>query len=184
MKEIERLALGKRGPAFYQQSLQLAAESGRRKREVLQSLIAAENQVWEDSPQGLIRHMVNEWMDTAELCLDMYQQVIAAGGHSGKHRHLSEEMLFILEGSGFDLHWDPIFTAEEMYDWSWTEEPERFEWKAGDFVRVPPYSIHQHFADPSSRVRFVSATSRIVKAMGFDGLEQLEPASSAKDIVL
>jgi hypothetical protein len=50
-------------------------------------------------------------------------QVIEPGGHSGKHRHFSEEMPHILEGDGYDLHWDPQFDLDVAYKSSWSEEP-------------------------------------------------------------
>lgn len=56
--------------------------------------------------------------------------------------------------------------------------------EAGDYIYVPPYAIHQHVAGPEGRARLLSATSRVVKFMGFDGLEQLEEASPTTGIVL
>jgi quercetin dioxygenase-like cupin family protein len=181
MKEADRLDAGRTGAQHYRRALEQAKESEHKRREVLQSVIPAELQEWEDSPQGRLKHMVNDQMGTNETCLDMYQQVIEAGGRSGKHRHFSEELLFILEGSGHDLHWDPIFEPDDRYRWSWPVEPKVFHWKAGDYVRIPPYTTHQHVADPGGRARFISATLRLVKTMGYDGLEQVEPApESAK----
>lgn len=176
MNERERAMLGRDGADHYQRALREAA--GRAAMwEKFRTVVPAEEMEWESSPQGRIKHMVNEAMQTRESVVDMYQQVIDPGGNSGKHRHFSEEVLYILEGSGYDLHWDPIFEADVRYEWRWQEEPKQFDWTAGDFVYIPPYTTHQHFAGTSS-VRFLSATSRVVKAIGFDGLEQLEPASS------
>lgn len=174
MRERERAHLGKEGGTFYQQSLGQAHDHAVSMGK-LSSLVPAEEMIWEDSPQGRIKHMINESMGTREFCVDAYQQVLEPEEASGKHRHFSEEMLFVLEGEGYDLHWDPIFEADVEYEWRWEEEPKRYEWKAGDFVYVPPYAIHQHFAG-SRGARLISATSRIVKSMGFDGLEQVEPA--------
>ncbi|HVB04968.1 MAG TPA: hypothetical protein VNF07_01805 [Acidimicrobiales bacterium] len=173
MKESERFELGQKGATHYQRALAEASQ-----HEVtmqgLSSYVLAEDQQWEQSPQGLLKHLVNDQMGTREFALDMYLQVIEAGEHSGKHRHFSEEVIYILEGSGYDLHWDPEFTVDVSYTWTWAEEPQRFEWAAEDFVVIPPYVNHQHFAGPDGRVRFVSSTARIIKAMGFDGLEQVE----------
>lgn len=180
MLESQRLALGQQGGNLYAEALEQAIEFERRKSE-LQSVVSAEQQVWERSRQGLLKHMINDALDTAEPVLEMYQQVIPAGGHSGKHRHFSEELLFVIEGSGYDLHWDPVFKPVEKYEWSWEAEPKRYEWSAGDYVWVPPYSIHQHFANDGGRVRFLSATMKLAKTLGFDGLEQLEDASPIPD---
>jgi len=53
-----------------------------------------------------------------------------------------------------------------------------------DYIYVPPYAIHQHVVAPEGRARLLSATSRVVKFMGFDGLEQLEEASPTTGVVL
>lgn len=179
MLEEEYLDAGRKGTRHYQNALEAAAQAERVRRDgVLQSVITAEEQDWEESPQGLIKHMVNDAMGTSEPALDMYQQVIEAGGHSGKHRHFSEELIFVVEGSGYDLHWDPIFDPDVSYSWSWSNEPKTVRWTAGDYVRIPPYTTHQHFADEGGRARFISATLRITKALGYNGLEQVENASS------
>lgn len=184
MREHERLALGRRGERIYADALRRAAAADERRANVLQSVIAAEEQVWEASPQGLLKHMVNERLDAAEPVLDMYQQVIPAGGRSGRHRHFSEELLFVIEGSGYDLHWDPVFEPDVRYEWAWQEQPRRVEWRAGDYVWIPPYAIHQHFADEGGRARFVSTTVRVVRELGYDGLEQLEEAPPVDESVL
>ena len=49
--------------------------------------------------------------------------------------------------------------------------------EAGDFVYIPPYCMHKHFnADPNNEARIIVINSRIVKAMGFDWIEQIEAA--------
>ncbi len=132
---------------------------------------------WENSPQGRIKHLVNEETDTVECCLDLYMQEIEPAGRSGKHRHMAEELFYVLEGKGYDLHWDASFALDVKYNWDWEKEPKKFEWEEGDFVYIPPYTMHQHFnADPKQPARFVTATSRLVKALGFDWWEQVENA--------
>ena len=53
----------------------------------------------------------------------------------------------MVEGSGYDLHWDLKFDCLEAFEWEWAEEPKKFEWKRGDFIYVPPFTMHQHFAN-------------------------------------
>lgn len=182
MHESERFSLGKQGDDYYSRALKDAEAFDEIKRS-LQSLIPAEEQRWERSPQGLIKHLTNDSMNSAESAINMYQQVIEPGGNSGKHRHLSEEIVFILEGDGYDLHWDPIFAADEKYEWDWQQEPKRFEWRTGDFVYIPPNAAHQHFANDSGRVRLISATSQFVKVlMGTSGLHQIEVSSNRSEV--
>ena len=166
---------------YYQDSLKQSQESRKMYAEQ-KTIVKSQEMLWEDSPQGRIKHLVNDTMDTKEYCLDIYQQDLEPSGQSGKHRHLSEEILFVLEGKGYDLHWDVKFDCGDEYIWDWETEPQKCEWEAGDFIYVPPYTIHQHFnADSAKPARFVSCTSRIVKAMGFDWFEQLENAPEFKE---
>ena len=62
-------------------------------------IVKSEDMPFENSPDGLIKHVINEKMDTAENCVDAYMQFLKPGEASGKHRHLSEELVFVLEGS-------------------------------------------------------------------------------------
>ena len=83
----------------------------------------------------------------------------------------------MVEGSGYDLHWDVRFDCKDVMEFEWEAEPRKFEWKQGDFVYIPPYCMHQHFnADPANESRIIVVNSRIVKAMGFDWFEQIEDA--------
>jgi hypothetical protein len=41
---------------------------------------------------------------------------------------------------------------------------------------VPPFSIHQHFNTGKTEARLIVISNRIVKAMGFDWLDQIEHA--------
>jgi gentisate 1,2-dioxygenase len=176
MDEREVAHLGAAACDFRAEALR-ASQEFRRQYELRSNLVSAENMPFEHCADGLIKHMVHERMHTRECCIEAYMQFLAPGGRSGKHRHMWEEVLFVLEGSGYDLHWDLDFDCLERFDWKWAPEPKRFEWRRGDFVYVPPFTIHQHFnADPSAETRFIVISNRIVKEMGFDWFDQLEPA--------
>jgi quercetin dioxygenase-like cupin family protein len=132
---------------------------------------------WEMSRQGLLKHLINEDMNTRMETVDAYMQIIPPGSCSGKHRHLAEECLYVLEGRGYDLHQDCDVEITDEYFWKPQDKVQRFEWEAGDVIYVPPNTIHQHFnADPSRPVRLISAINRIFKHSGLNDLEQLEDA--------
>jgi len=162
--------------SYYEEALQESRqfrEDYKKRKGVIQS----SEMPLEKCRQGILRHVVNEKMNTRECCLDIYQQILSPAGRSGKHRHMSEEVFFVLEGRGYDLHWDVSFDCKEEYVWDWEKDPKRFEWEEGDFVYIPPFSIHQHFnGNPQKPARIISATSRIVKKIGFDWLDQIEDA--------
>jgi quercetin dioxygenase-like cupin family protein len=140
------------------------------------NVVSAEDQPFEQSPDGLIKHLVHEQMGTREQCVDAYMLFIEEGSHSGKHRHMWEEVIFVAEGSGYDLHWDVKFDCIDTYHWDWESEPRKSEWQRGDFIYIPPFSIHQHFNTGKTEARLIVINNRIVKAMGFNWLDQLENA--------
>jgi hypothetical protein len=143
------------------------------------TVLKAKDMPFESSPDGLLKHMVHDKLNTTECCLDIYMQFIAPGGASGKSRRLAEQIVYVVEGAGYDLHWDVEFEVDVDFDWSWKDEPRKFEWTRGDFVFIPPYTVKQHFnPDPDNEARLIVMTNRIFKAMGLDWIEQLENATS------
>ena len=132
---------------------------------------------WEMARQGLLKHLLNEQMNTRMETVDAYMQVIPPGSRSGKHRHLAEECLYVLEGRGYDLHQDCDVEITDTYRWIPQPEIKRFEWEAGDVIYIPPSTIHQHFnADPARPARLISCINRIYKNSGLNDLEQIEDA--------
>jgi quercetin dioxygenase-like cupin family protein len=161
---------------YYQERLNEAQEKNRRDDQ-LKKIVTPDEMPWEICPQGTIKHLVNKKMGTRTNTVDIYMQVIQGDSRSGKHRHMAEEYMFILEGKGYSLHWDVDMELGEQYYWKVQETPSKWEWEQGDSVYIPPNTIHQHFnADPDNPVRFIGAESRIMADMGLDDLEQLENA--------
>jgi quercetin dioxygenase-like cupin family protein len=152
----------------------LAAPSRNAKRK---KTVRSEEMPWELSRQGLLKHLLNEQMNTRMETVDAYMQIIPPGSRSGKHRHLAEECLYVLEGRGYDLHQDCDVEITDTYHWTPQAEVKRYEWEAGDVIYIPPNTIHQHFNASADRpVRLVSAINRIYKYCGLNDLEQLEDA--------
>lgn len=174
--EADAWIAGVENAALYDGLLRDAAEApvrdaGRRK------ILKPSDMPWEMSRQGILKHLINEEMNTRMETVDAYMQVIPAGSRSGKHRHLAEECLYVLEGRGYDLHQDCDVEITDTYHWKPQDEVKRFDWAAGDVIYVPPNTIHQHFnADPQRPVRLISAINRIYRHCGLNDLEQLEDA--------
>jgi quercetin dioxygenase-like cupin family protein len=167
---------GSKTSTFYREGL----EESKRFRDEYRSrvqVMKAADMPFEDSPDGRIKHMIHRKLGTKECCIDAYMQFIAPGKASGRHRHLAEEVFYVVEGVGHDLHWDVSFDCKDEFVWEWAEEPRRYDWKRGDFVYIPPYSIHQHFNDDADKeARLIVVTNRILKEMGFDWFDQLDNA--------
>ena len=136
---------------------------------------------WEMARQGLLKHLLNSAMNTRMETVDAYMQIVPPGSHSGKHRHLAEECLYVLEGHGYDLHQDCDVEITDTYHWTPQTEVKRYEWEAGDVIYIPPNTIHQHLNASADRpVRLISAINRIFKSSGLNDLEQIEDAPEFK----
>jgi quercetin dioxygenase-like cupin family protein len=169
----------KRGAAnakIYQGMLDdVAAQPARNAKR--KKIVHPEDMPWEMARQGILKHLLNEQLNTRMETVDAYMQIIPPGSRSGRHRHLAEECLYVLEGRGYDLHQDCDVEITDTYHWKPQAEVKRYEWEAGDVIYIPPNTIHQHFnADPARPVRLVSAINRIYKYCGLNDLEQLEDA--------
>jgi len=167
---------GDQNRPLYQNMLDDATTAPQRNQQRKKVVVPSE-MPWEMSRQGLLKHLINEQMNTRMETVDAYMQIIPPGSHSGKHRHLAEECLYVLEGKGYDLHQDCDIEITDSYQWKPQQAIQRFEWEAGDIIYIPPNTIHQHFnADPDRPVRLISSTNRIFKFCGLNDLEQIEDA--------
>ena len=174
--ESKAWSKGRSNQKLYQALLDDAATAPARNAK-RKKIVHPEDMPWEMSRQGLLKHLLNEAMNTRMETVDAYMLVIPPGSRSGKHRHLAEECLYVLEGRGYDLHQDCDVEITHTYHWTPQAEVKRYDWEAGDVIYIPPNTIHQHFnADPQRPLRLISATNRIYKACGLNDLEQLEDA--------
>jgi quercetin dioxygenase-like cupin family protein len=178
LEERDAAHVGTKTATFRTDDIANSAEY-RKAYEFAASVVLPEDQPFERSPDGLIKHLVHEKMNTREHCVDAYMQFIEPGSSTGKHRHMWEEVIFVAEGSGYDLHWDVKFDCLDKYEWDWEAEPKKSEWTRGDFIYIPPFSIHQHFNSGKTEARLIVISNRIVKAMGFNWLDQVERAPGA-----
>ena len=167
---------GTQNQDLYQQLLNDAEAAPQRNAE-RKKIIRPQEMPWEMSRQGLLKHLINEGMNTRMETVDAYMQIVPPGSRSGRHRHLAEECLYVLEGRGYDLHQDCDVEITDDYHWKPQDEIKRFDYEAGDVVYVPPNTIHQHFnADPQRPLRLISCINRIFKQCGLNDLEQIEDA--------
>lgn len=180
---IERQRAKSQGPevSFYNDALK-ASQAFRKEYPERLNVVKHDQMPMERSADGLIKHVINGAMDTKECCIDIYMQFIAAGKATGTSRHLSEEIAFVIEGSGYDEHFDVHFECKETFEWSWDTTPKRYDWGPGDFLYVPPYVAHKRFNTSDIEARVIVCNSRVMKAIGLDWFDQLEPAEGFEDV--
>ena len=174
--ESEAWLTGSDNQALYEGLLNDAAAAPARNAK-RRKVVRPSEMPWEMSRQGILKHLLNEQMHTRMESVDAYMQLIPPGSRSGKHRHLAEECVYVLEGRGYDLHQDCDVEITDTYHWKPQDEVKRYEWQAGDVIYIPPNTIHQHFnADPDRPVRLISAINRIYQKFGLNDIEQIEDA--------
>lgn len=88
------------------------------------------------------------------------------GGHSVKHRHTTEAVLYIVRGEGHTtIHYDG-------------QPEERIDWSEGDLLGIPLWAWHQHFNDSASEVaRYLAVQDTFtVKQLGLHQIERFPEA--------
>lgn len=132
---------------------------------------------WETGPHGLTRPLAGEGVPLRVKAIDVHLQEISAGSRSGRLWQMADEIFYVLEGSGYDLHWDVEVEIEDRYYARIANQPSRWDWRAGDLVYIPHNTVHQHFcAEGSGPARLIAATNRLYRQIGYSRVEHLEPA--------
>jgi quercetin dioxygenase-like cupin family protein len=175
--EYEKWLQGDKTGRFYRELIDDAATKPLRDG-MRRKIIKSWEFPWENSPHGLLKHLVNESMNTRAETVDAYMQIIPPASRSGKHRQLAEQAFYVVEGRGYDLHVDcDLDLSGDKYAWKPQDEVKRFDWEAGDVVYIPPNTISQHFnGDARRAARIIVITNRIYKHCGLNDLEQIENA--------
>lgn len=144
----------------YDHYLNELVEESRWHRSLLH-VVKQKERPWEDTRMGRMKYLAH-WptIPSGLRLFDSFIQEIPPGGRSGKHRHVSEEVHFILEGKGYDIH-----------------DGTRWDWQKESIVCIPVNTTHQHFnTDPSRPARFLSFQSRFYHYLGHGGIEHMEDA--------
>ena len=79
------------------------------------------------------------------------------GGATGTSRHLTEEVAYVIEGTGYDHHFDVRFDCKDEFVWEWDKTPKKVSWGPGDFIYIPPYCAHKRFNSGSTEARIPSS---------------------------
>jgi quercetin dioxygenase-like cupin family protein len=141
-------------------------------------VIKPSDTTWETTRDGRIRVLSSmDRTDVRVFSVDAFEQEIPPGSRSGKHWHMADEVFYVLEGSGYSLHWEVEAEIAERYYARIAKEPTRHEFGPGDTLYVPQNHVHQHFnASEDTPLRLISAQNRLIKHLGYDAVVHLEDA--------
>ena len=140
-------------------------------------VVSAADCPWEDTPLGRVRVLNSpDRTDVRQFSVDVFELSIPAGSRSGKHWKMADEVLYVLEGEGYSLHWEVEAEIAEKYYARIAKEPTRHEIRKGDTLYVPQNTVAQHFASDGTPLRLLSSQNRVFKHLGYDKVAHLEPA--------
>jgi quercetin dioxygenase-like cupin family protein len=140
-------------------------------------VVTPEDTVWETTPMGRVRVMNSpERTDLRQFGVDVFELDVPAGSRSGKHWKMADEILYVLDGEGYSLHWEVQEEIAEKYYARIAKEPTRHEIKKGDTLYVPQNTVAQHFAADGTPLRLLSAQNRVFKHLGYDNVHYFENA--------
>ncbi len=132
--------------------------------------------VWQTTPLGRVRELTSQTTDTRTFSMDVFELEIPAGSRSGKRWHMADEVLYVLSGSGYSLHWEVEAELDDKYYARIAKEPTRYEITKGDTLYVPQNTIAQHFSADGAPLRLLSGQNRLFKQLGYDRVAFLENA--------
>jgi quercetin dioxygenase-like cupin family protein len=134
--------------------------------------------VWETTRDGKIRVLCSkDTPDVRVFSVDVYEHEIPPGSRSAKHLHMADEVLYVLSGSGYSLHWEVEAEIAERYYARVAKEPSRHEFNADDTLYVPQNTVHRHFnSSETEPLRLLSVQNRLIKYLGYDHVVYFEDA--------
>jgi gentisate 1,2-dioxygenase len=106
-------------------------------------VIKAKDQKWKKAGWLWQRPIVEPHLVPTQT-IYMHMEQIKPGGHSSLHGHMNEAFLFVLDGTGHDIH-DGV----------------RYDWQAGDAMIVHNACVHRHYNDdPEKPARILVIKSK------------------------
>ena len=140
-------------------------------------VVSQEDTRWQLTPLGRVRVLSSpQRSDVRTFSVDVFEQEIPAGSRSGKRWHMADEVLYVLGGRGYSLHWDVTAEIADKYYARVAREPSRHEIGPGDTLYVPQNTVAQHFAADGEPLRLLSGQNRLFKQLGYDRVAYLENA--------
>jgi len=143
--------------ALYRQQLLFSAGEEKRRR-ASRVLVKGAGVRFEKTPMGRVCYTIDPKAGFLMRVLSTLLADISPGRRSGAHRHLYEEVNYVISGRGYSVI-----------------EDRRYDWAAGDVLCIPVFGWHQHFNTGAEPARFLVHHSRpLMENLGFMHVEQGE----------
>jgi quercetin dioxygenase-like cupin family protein len=143
----------------------------------LKKVVKPEDREWTVTRDGNLRPILSHGDDARAWSIDMAEQEIPPAGRSAKHWHMADEVVYVLSGEGYGLHWEVEAEIAERYYARIAKEPTRHEFKTGDTVYVPQNMVHEYFnTKGDSPLKLLIVHNRVIKHLGYANTVYLEDA--------
>lgn len=145
--------------------------------ELIPKVLKPTDTPWEWTPFGHIRKLAGEGVPLRIKGTDAYLHEIPAGSHSGRRWQMADEAVHVLEGEGYDLHWDVEAEITDQFYARIAKKPSRWDWKKGDVIWVPQNTVVQRFnASTSERSLLIGSSNRVFATLGYSRIVHFENA--------
>jgi quercetin dioxygenase-like cupin family protein len=144
--------------------------------ELVPKVFPADATPFEWTPFGLTRPIAGEGVPLRIKGVDAFLHDIPVGSHSGRRWRMPDEVVYVLEGEGYDLHWDVEAEIDDQYYARIAKKPTRWEWKKGDVIWVPHNTIVQRFNTGSETARLIAGSNRVFNMLGYSRIHYFENA--------
>jgi quercetin dioxygenase-like cupin family protein len=133
--------------------------------------------VWETTRDGRVRVLCSkDTPDVRVFSVDVYEQEIPPGSRSAKHRHMADEVAYVISGPGESIQWQVESEIAERYYARVAKEPTTHPFVADDTVYVPQNHVHQYVNTGEEPLRLLICQNRLIKFLGYDKVQYLEDA--------
>jgi quercetin dioxygenase-like cupin family protein len=144
-------------------------------------VIHSAGQAQQLTPLGYVRELnTPSRTDHRLFSVDVLELEVPAGSCTGRYWKMADEVLYVLAGSGYSLHWEVQAEIADRYYARFALAPTRHDFGPGDTLYVPPNTVAQHYAADGTPLRLLSAQNRMFKLLGYDSVHVLEPAPEAR----
>jgi len=148
----------------------------------LKKIVGRDDAMWETTPLGRVRVLCGpQCPEVRQFSVDVFELDVPAGSRSGRHWKMADEILYVVQGAGWSLHWEVQAEIAERYHARVALEPTRHEFRTGDTLYVPQNTVVQHFAADGAPLLLLSAQNRLFKHFGYDSVHYFEAAPEYAD---
>lgn len=128
------------------------------------------------TPFGHVRSIAGDGVPLRIKGTSAYLHEIPEGSRSGKRWRMADEVAYVLEGEGYDLHWDVEVEIDDQFYARIAKKPTRWDWKAGQVVWTPQNTVVQRFNTGEGSARLVAASNRVFDMIGYSRTHYFENA--------